>query len=373
MNGTADNNLRVLMVDSENTWRGGEAQMLLLMKGLLSEGHSVELAASRQSVVCERSRDLGLPVHHVSIDGGLDLLSAGRLRRIIDRGRYDIVHSHSSHAHSVTFMACAMKNPKPRQVVSRRVDFDVATNSLSGLKYRYGADVFLAVSNGVRDVLVKCGVPDSKIRVVHDGIDLSRFDDVGDNAYVKKEFGITGETPVVGNIAALAPHKSQVDLVRAARIVADRIPGVRFLIVGEGKLRGRLEKLIRELGLGETVILTGFREDPLEILSTFTCFVLSSYLEGLGSSLLDAQAMKIPVVATDTGGIPDVVEDGNTGLLVPPRDPEALAGAILRVLEDNQLRENIVKSAFTQSRGYDYRSMVYKTITAYRQLTGAST
>jgi glycosyltransferase involved in cell wall biosynthesis len=373
LNDTTNKNLRVLMVDSENTWRGGEAQMLLLMKGLLSEGQTVELAAPRKSVIRERSRELDIPFFPVSINGGLDLLSAGRLRRIIDRGRYDVVHSHSSHAHSVAFMACAMKTPRPYQVVSRRVDFDVATNSLSGLKYRYGADVFLAVSNGVRDVLVKCGVPDRKIRVVHDGIDLSRFEHVGDNTYVKNEFGITGETPVVGNIAALAPHKSQVDLVRAASIVKDRVPEAKFLIVGEGKLRGRLEKLIRELGLEGTVILTGFREDPLEILSTFTCFVLSSYLEGLGSSLLDAHAMRIPVVATDTGGIPDIVEDGKTGLLVPPRDPEALAGAILRLLADDRLRENIAKSAFTQSRGYDYRSMVYKTITAYRQLTGAST
>ncbi len=347
--------------------------MLLLMKGLQSEGLSVDLAAPRKSIISERSGELDIPFFPVSIDGGLDLLSAGRLRRIIDRGRYDIIHSHSSHAHSVAFMACATKNRKPYQVVSRRVDFDVATNSLSGLKYRYGADVFLAVSNGVRDVLVKCGIPDHKIRVVHDGIDLARFDNVGDNTYVKTEFGITAETPVVGNIAALAPHKSQVDLVRAASIVASRLPAVKFLIVGEGKLRGTLENLIRELGLERTVILTGFREDPMEVLSTFTCFVLSSYLEGLGSSLLDAQAMKIPVVATDTGGIPDVVEDGVTGLLVPPRDPEALAGAILRMLADPQLRENIVKSAFTQSRGYDYRSMVYKTIAAYKQLTGAST
>jgi glycosyltransferase involved in cell wall biosynthesis len=361
------------MVDSENTWRGGEAQLLLLMRGLVAEGVEVELAAPRPSEIHRRSRDLGVPFHQVSINGGLDVLSAGRLRGVIRRISCDIVHSHSSHAHSVAFMACASMSRRPFQVVSRRVDFDVAANALSGMKYRRGADVFLAVSYGVRDVLIRCGIPAEKIRVVHDGIDLGRFDRVGPSAYVREEFGVGPDTPVVGNIAALAPHKSQVDLVRAARIVADQMPEVKFLIVGEGQLRGRLEKLIGELGLENTVVLTGFREDPLEILSVFTCFVLSSYLEGLGSSVMDAQAMGVPVVATRTGGIPDVVSDGKTGLLVPPRDPEALAGAILRLLEDPQLMKQLADSAFAQSRGYDYSSMVYKTVAAYRELVGAST
>jgi glycosyltransferase involved in cell wall biosynthesis len=121
------------------------------------------------------------------------------------------------------------------------------------------------------------------------------------------------------------------------------------------------------------VILTGFRDDPLEVMSVFTCFVLSSYLEGLGSAVLDAHAMRIPVVATNTGGIPDVVEDGRTGLLVPPRDPERLSRAILRVLRDEGLRQRLADEAFTQSRGYDYRHMVYKTLDIYRDLVGAST
>lgn len=365
--------MRVLMVDSETTWRGGEAQMLLLMRGLVDGGVRVELAAPERSEIHDRTRSLEIPFHPVSIEGGLDVLSAARLRRTIRRGSYDIVHSHSSHAHSVAFMACVSLSRRPKQVVSRRVDFDVAGNPLSGMKYRHGADLFLAVSTGVRDVLMRCGIPENRIRVVHDGVDLAEFERVGDNTRVREEFGITGETPVVGNIAALAPHKSQVDLVAAARLVADRVPGVRFLIVGEGELRGSLENQIKELRLQETVTLTGFRTDPYEVLSTFTCFVLSSYLEGLGSSILAAQAMRVPVVATRTGGIPDVVEDGKTGLLVPPRDPPALAGAILRLLSDPALGKKLADSAFTQSRGYDYSAMVYKTLTAYRELVGAST
>jgi glycosyltransferase involved in cell wall biosynthesis len=362
--------LRVLMVDSEDTWRGGEAQLRLLMMGLVEQGVQVELAAPPGSEIERRTRDLGVSFHAVSIGGGMDVVSVWRLRSVIARQRFDVVHAHASHAHSVTFMACrAMsENTRPFQVVSRRVDFAVATNRLSRWKYRYGADLYLAISNGVRDVLVECGVPAEKIRLVPSGIDLSKFGHVRDNAYVKREFGIDETTPVVGNIAALAPHKSQVDLIRAARIVSNRYPRAKFLIVGEGDLRRRLERSIRDLRLEGTVILTGFREDPLEIMSTFTCFVLSSYLEGLGTSVMDAQAMGVPVVATRTGGVPDIVEDRETGLLVPPRDPDALAGAILRLLDDPEMRQCLAKKALEKSRGYDYRRTVYKTLDAYHEL-----
>jgi glycosyltransferase involved in cell wall biosynthesis len=260
---------------------------------------------------------------------------------------------------------------RPLQVVSRRVDFAVGGNALSRMKYRRGADVYLAISSGVRDALVAGGIPSSRIRLVPSGIDLGKFDGVGDNAYLDAEFAITPGTKVVGNIAALAPHKSQSDLLRAARIVCDRRRDVRFFIVGEGKQESELKSLASALDLGDRVVFTGFRRDVLELLSRFDLFVMSSYLEGLGTSIIDAQAAGIPVVATSTGGIIDIVHEGETGLLVPPRDPVALATAMMRMLDDKALRDKCVTAAREQSKGYDYRSTVYKTIAAYNELLGA--
>jgi glycosyltransferase involved in cell wall biosynthesis len=362
--------MRVLMVDSERTWRGGEAQLRLLIKGLLGEGVDVHLAAPKGSAIWERTREFDVPFHPVSSRGGMDVVSAWRLRGVIRRGEFDVVHSHASHAHGAAFLACAAMpaGRRPHRVVSRRVDFAVATHRASAVKYRHGADLYLAISTAVRDVLIDGGVPGGKIRLVPSGIELEKFARVRDNEYVKREFGLTGGVPVVGNVAALAPHKSQADFIRAARIVADRFPDAKFLIVGEGALRRPLEALITDLGLGARVVLTGFRDDPMEILSTFSCFVLSSYLEGLGTSVMDAQAMGVPVVATRTGGVPDIVEDGVTGLLVPPRDPAALSGAIVRMLSDGGLRQRLAQTALARSRGYDYRIMVYKTLEAYREL-----
>jgi glycosyltransferase involved in cell wall biosynthesis len=131
-------------------------------------------------------------------------------------------------------------------------------------------------------------------------------------------------------------------------------------------LRPRLEALIRQLGLENTVFLPGFRSDVLEFMALFRCFVLSSYLEGLCTSIMDAQAMEVPVVATRTGGVPDLVEDGVTGLLVPPREPERLAQAVLRMMHDAELRQGCVKRARAKSQSYDYHRMVRGTLDVYR-------
>jgi glycosyltransferase involved in cell wall biosynthesis len=129
-----------------------------------------------------------------------------------------------------------------------------------------------------------------------------------------------------------------------------------------------LESLARSLGITERVTFTGFRTDALDLLRAFDVFAMSSYLEGLGTSIMDAQALGVPVVATRTGGIPELVEDGVTGLLSPPRDPEAFARTILRILEDDGLRAACAGAAREQSYRYDYRTMVYKTLDVYRDL-----
>jgi glycosyltransferase involved in cell wall biosynthesis len=356
------------MVDSEATWRGGEGQLLLLMRGLLDEECTVGLAAGPDSEIRRRSRDLPVMFHPLRIGGGMDLASGWRLRGILRRGGYDLVHTHSSHAHSVASIAGASMRPRPRHVVSRRVDFAVAGNAFSAWKYRRGADLYLAISSGVEAALVDGGVDRSIIRRVPSGIDLAKFDAVGDGSRLRAEFGIEAGTRVVGNIAALAPHKSQSDLLRAAAAVCARREDVRFFVVGEGGLRRELEAQTAALGLAGRVTFTGFREDALEFLRIFDCFVMSSRLEGLGTSIMDAQAAGVPVVATRTGGIPDIVADGRTGLLVPPGDSAALAAAVERMLDDEALRNECVSAAVTESRGYDYRRMVYKTLAAYRDL-----
>ncbi len=131
-------------------------------------------------------------------------------------------------------------------------------------------------------------------------------------------------------------------------------------------MRSGLEKLINDLKLDDDVLLTGFRSDVLEMLSMFDCFVISSYLEGLCTSIMDAQAMGVPVVATRTGGIPDLVEDEVTGLLVPPKRPDLLADAIVRMMTEPGLKESCAGAATARAQSYHYRYMVEGTMDVYR-------
>jgi glycosyltransferase involved in cell wall biosynthesis len=287
------------------------------------------------------------------------------LRRALASGEFDIVHSHAARAHGAVAMARIGLSARPCHLVSRRVDFDVARGFLSRWKYHHGAEAYIAISEGVRRVLLAGGIADARVRVVRSGIDLNKFDGLKPRDAVRAQLGLGDDVLAVGNVAALAPHKAQNDLLRAAAIVCARRPDVRFFVVGDGALRGELEALARELGIASRVVFTGFRADALDLLRAFDVFVMSSYLEGLGTSIMDAQALGIPVVATRTGGIPELVEDGVTGLLAPPRNPEALAGAILRFLEHDGLRSACAAAGRVQSSQYDYRTMVYKTLDAY--------
>ncbi|HET6347736.1 MAG TPA: glycosyltransferase, partial [Candidatus Krumholzibacteria bacterium] len=306
-----------------------------------------------------------LPVERIAWSGrGMGGLRA--LRGILARP-FDVVHSHASRAHGHVAVARTGVRPQPLHVVSRRVDFSVGGTPWGRWKYRRGADAYLAISRGVYDVLVRGGVEPEHITVVPSGIDLAKFAAVRDPAYLRSEFALVPGVPVIVNVAALAPHKAQTVLLHAVRALRER-RALRCFIVGEGALRSTLEREAHTLGVADVVTFTGFRDDALEFIRLADVFVMSSHLEGLGTSIMDAQVLGAPVVATRTGGIPEIVEDGVTGLLVPPRDPAVLAHALARMLDDGELRARCREHARAQSEGYDYHRTVYKTLDVYRRL-----
>jgi glycosyltransferase involved in cell wall biosynthesis len=363
-----ERSLKVLMITSETSWRGGETQIELLMKGLSSERYDLVLAAPPGSPIAERAKEMGFEVFLLAITGGLDLVAAGRLRSYLKRKRFDIIHSHSSHAHSIAFLATRKMRDRPRLVVSRRVAFPIARNPFSRLKYLRGADHYVAISYGVQEILIAGGVRESRIDVVQSGVDLGKVGQPYDGSRIRREFSLQEDDIVVGNIAAMVPNKAQGDFIKAAKVVAGKFLQSKFVITGEGRLYASLQALCRDLGLQSRVIFTGFRKDPLAILSVLDCFVMSSLHEGLCTSIMDAQAMRIPVVATRTGGIPELIEDGVTGMLVPPGRPAELANAIIRMLSDEGLRARCIDNAKKQSRNYDFSLMAGKTGEVYRKL-----
>lgn len=332
--------IRVLHVDSERTWRGGQRQVLLLMQRQRAMGDEPRLAAPGESALAARARADRFPVDAVPMRGAWDLASVFRLAAATRAARPHVVHWHAARAHALGAMAARLA-PGPRRVLSRRVDFRVRGSWGSRLLYAMPPDAIAAISEGVRLALLESGVPARLIRVIPSGIDLAPFDAPFDRAALRGSLGLAPEDVLAIQVAALAPHKSQTTLLQAAAALAGPAPRLRVWIAGEGALREALLAEHRALGLGDRVRFLGFRDDVLPLLRAADLFVLSSHLEGLGTSVLDAMAAGLPVVATEVGGVPEIVRHEATGLLVPPRDTAALARAMSRLAADPALRARL--------------------------------
>jgi glycosyltransferase involved in cell wall biosynthesis len=257
----------------------------------------------------------------------------------------------------------------PGLVASRRVDFHVKGNSFSRWKHRQ-VDCFIAASEAIRRILLADGVPPDRVVTVHEGIDVDHVV-AAPPVNVHEAFWLPHHAPVVGNVAALVPHKGQRYLIDAARLVVQEVPDARFVILGEGELREHLEKQVHDYHLDKHVLLPGFRTDVLGCIKGFDLFVMSSVTEGLGTSLLDAMACHRAIVATTAGGIPEIVEDGVTGVLTPPRDAAALAGGIVRLLRDQALRERMGVAGSARVRGrFTVERMIAGTAEVYARVAG---
>lgn len=357
---------RVLHVDSERPWRGGENQILLLVRRQRAAGDEPYLAAPRDSAIARRAEGEGFSVHPVPMRGTWDLPSVLALARLHRALRPHVVHWHAARAHALGVIAARIA-PVPVRILSRRVDFPVRGSLGSRLLYADPADRIVAISEGVRAALLRSGVAAGTIRVVPSGIDASAFDAPVDRTALRARLGIAPRTILVLNVAALAPHKSQTTLLRAAALLRERAPDLRLWIAGEGPLRAALEAEHAALGLGERVRFLGFREDVPDLLRAADLFCISSCLEGLGTSILDAMAAGLPVVATRVGGIPEAVTDGETGLLVPPGDPEGLAQAIGALAVDGGRRAAMGEQARARVREFSADRTAERTRAVYEE------
>jgi glycosyltransferase involved in cell wall biosynthesis len=357
-----------LHVDTARMWRGGQNQVLVTVLGLRAAGHRAVLVAHPSGELRRRAAE-GLDLVPLAPRAELDLHAAWRLSRVIKQLRPDVVHAHDPHGVAMSAIALSMSTEarKPTLVASRRVDFHLRSSALSRWKYRQ-VDCFICASEAIRRMLVSDGIPAARTVTVHEGIDLAKAA-AAPAAELHQELWLPHGAPLVGNVAALVPHKGQRHLIEAAAAVVTKQPDARFIIAGEGDLRRPLEHQIKQLGLDKHVILAGFRPDALSVHKAFDIFVMSSVTEGLGTSLLDAMACGKPVVATHVGGIPEVVIDEETGFLVPARDHPAMAAAIVRLLGDAALRQRMGAAGLARvQKKFSAERMVASTARVYERL-----
>jgi L-malate glycosyltransferase len=366
-----------LHIDTARTWRGGQNQVLLTVNGLREIGQRAALVAHPDGELRKRAAE-GLELVPLAPKSEMDLTAAWRLNRVIKRLKPNVIHAHDAHGTAMAGLALSLgaasslKSSSPGEpplIVSRRVDFHLRGNSFSRWKHRQ-VDCFIAASEAIRHMLIADGVPEDRTVTVHEGIDVEHVL-AAPLVDVHQAFFLPHGSPVVGNIAALVPHKGQRHLIEAAHIVVQKVPDARFVILGEGELRESLERLIKEYRLEKHVLLPGFRTDVLGCLKSFDLFVMSSVTEGLGTSLLDAMACSRPIVATEAGGIPEVVENGVTGLLVPPRDHTAMADAIVTLVNDQARRRQMGDAGFARvNEKFTVERMIAGTAAVYARVAG---
>jgi glycosyltransferase involved in cell wall biosynthesis len=253
-------------------------------------------------------------------------------------------------------------------VVARRVDFRLRDNV--GTRWKYSrATAIIAISDAVARILEECGIQRSRIHVVADGVDMHRTVHPASREMLAT-LGVATNAPLVVQVAQLVGHKDPVNFVRAIAALRAIVPDAQALMVGEGPLRFDVEREIEQLELHELVHLAGYRTDADEILAAASVATLSSREEGMGSVLLDALAFGLPIAATNAGGIPEVVVDGESGLLAPVGDPVALGKAIGRLLLEPELAARIARNARARANDFSVERMTDRTIEVYDAVTG---
>jgi len=360
--------VRIAHLDTGRTWRGGQQQVLLLLEGLKARGVETVLLAPPGPLL-ERARAAGFAAFEWRARGEWDVAAVFDAQRRLESFRPNVVHLHSAHAHTLGAVAARFAGSM-RVVVSRRVDFAVAATPWSRLKYRLPVDRYFCISHGVMEVMRRGGVPDEKLALVPSGVQFATEAEVGSAPDLRSELALPREMRLIGTVAALAPHKNHADLMRAAAKVCATRADVGFVWLGEGECRAALETQRRDLGLESRVLMPGFRSGARVCIPQFELFALASYLEGLCTSIIDAQSLAVPVVATRTGGIPDLIADGENGRLVPPRDPEALAAALLEALDHHDRAAKWAARAQETVKSFSAERMVERSLEEYRRLDG---
>jgi glycosyltransferase involved in cell wall biosynthesis len=359
--------LTVAHIDTQRTWRGGERQALALMKGLRAQGIRNLLICKPGSEIGARATSEKFDCRYLPLAGEWDVVSAFRLRKILKDTGVDIVHTHTSHGHMIALMAVVLM-PDVKLVVSRRVDFHVSNMFSLLIKYGPRVDAIITVSDAIRRILIEDGIESRKITTVHSGFIAEEFADTERHEGLHEKFCFDDSQPVIVNVAALAPHKAQYTLIKAAAEVIKEHPKARFLIAGEGELRDNLERQIEEYGLSGNVFLLGFIKNIASVYKTGDIFALSSREEGLCTSLFDAMFFGLPIVATRAGGIPELVKDGKNGYLVDIDDYRSFAEKVIRLIDKPDERGNMGRESRVMVDEYTINKTVDKTLAVYAKL-----
>jgi len=342
--------VRICLLTDADVFAGTERHMLTLACGLRAIGVEAHLAAPSPSVLEEQAQSVSIPFLAIAKHGLIDKKAIGILRSKLQDGTFDIVHAHNGRTALQAAIAVRLAGRGHCITTQHFLEPNHATQqgvkgTISHLAHRWVSRHTLhviAISRAVRQaMLARREVPDTKITVVWNGIDPPDTKVLIPKAQVREALGIPAEAPLIVCAARLEKEKDVGTLIAAMERVTARLPEARCVVAGTGKLDAELSNQICKLGLENSVMLLGFRSDVLSLIQAGDLFVLPSPAEAFGLAVIEAMALSKSVIATRAGGPLEIVAEGETGLLVPPSQSEALSEAILSLLLNTKLRERM--------------------------------
>jgi glycosyltransferase involved in cell wall biosynthesis len=353
--------MRVMHVNTARDWRGSERQTLLILEGLVSKGIRIALIAQPASPLYRAATEKKIPVHPIRMRGSYDLPAAYRLAKMAGKYGVEILHLQTQNAVGLAALA-GLFGYRAKKVAARRVDSPVK----SAWKYKR-CDAVVAESGAVKYVLVRSGVREEKVRVIPSGVP-TQLEKPADLQALRRQIGGDAKY-LAGVIGHLTAHKGHRYLLEAVPRALAKEPNLKVAVVGSGELRRELESIAGKLGVAANVLFTGFIEGAQDLLWAFDLLVVPSVDEGQNTTLFEAMLRGVPIVATNVGGIPEVLDGGRYGMLVPPADPNALADAMVSALHDQSARRAMTEGAEQWVRErYSAEVMVDKTMDLYREL-----
>jgi glycosyltransferase involved in cell wall biosynthesis len=368
----------VLLLTDADVFAGTERHILALASALRNEQMNPSIGCPDPSPLADRARAVGIPVISIPKRGRIDWQAARKIKQLAENGDFQIVHAHNGR----TALAAAIglrRVPSSKLVVTQHFLSPAHTRRRGPAalfsrfvhhKINARADCFIAISHAVADAVRRReSLPPDRLIVVHNGLAPIDPASLRPRADVRAELQIEPQSPLILCAARLEPEKDVATLIAAMRQVSDHFPAARCLVAGQGALHNDLSRQIESLNLQSNVRLLGFRPDALSLIAAADCFVLPSLAEPFGLVLLEAMSLGKPVIATRAGGCLEIIEDGVSGLLVPPKNPAALSASVEQIIQNPAAAATLAQqgkerflSLFTDQR------MAAATAAVYRQL-----
>ena len=356
--------MRVLYVDLEREWRGGQSQALLTLLGLRERELQVELVAACDSLLATRSREAGITVYDVG-RFGLRARAAVKIRGLLAHQSFDLAHLNEPHALTAAWLARAHK--KLPLLLSRRIGFPLRRGWVSRARYAT-VERFVANSKNVARSLIDCGIAPQRISIVNEGVEIPPLPSTERRKGVRSHWGVKDNEFLFGCVSVLVPEKGQRHLIEALTTVRKSHPEARLLLAGDGRCRAELEALAKRLGQSQAVIFPGFVNEVAKVYDALDAFTFPSEFEGLGTALQTAMAAGLPSISTCRGALAEVVDRDRTALVVEPNGKE-FAAAMLRLMTDADLRKKLseagrreIQERFSAERMVDATIRVYEDV-----------